>query len=227
MYRRYKTDYPNQVHQLLVTVSKHFHIGAKGQLRHQFKTMDVNLTNLDKTGREHIVYYLLRDHFSGVFYGEIISSKNLISINDFLLRAWLQKPDLIFCGVPENLMITKIVETNFPEISDILDELNIPKIHPPSGFASGMREVSEWEKFIRFYTIAYPIMENFSMWNPRACNLICARENEDKISMWNTISVRVPDEDYINFLKKSFCSNKFKFVSDFPSLEEMSKMTLD
>lgn len=224
MYRRYKSDCPNQVHQLLVTVSKHFHIGAKGQLRYQFKAMDVNLNNLEKSERELVVYYLLRDHFSGVFYAEITSGKKLISINDFILRAWLQKPDLIFCGVPENLMVTKIVENHFPEVSAILEQLNIPKINPPSGFASGMREITAWEKRVRFYTIAYPVMESFSLWNPRACSLICANENKDKINIWNQISARVPDDNYIKYLVENYGSKDFKLISDYPSLEEMSKL---
>lgn len=223
MYHRYKSDYPNQVHQLLVTVSKHFHIGAKGQLRYQFKAMDVNLNNLEKSDREQVVFYLLRDHFSGVFYAEIASGKKLISINDFLLRAWLQKPDLVFCGVPENLMVTKVVENQFPEITAILQQLNIRKFNPPSGFASGMREVTEWEKRVRFYTIAYPVMEAFSLWNPRTCSLICALENEEKIADWNKIMARVPDDDYVVYLIKNYGSTEFKFISDYPSLEEMNK----
>lgn len=109
----------------------------------------------------------------------------------------------------------------------ILEELNVRKINPPSGFASGIREITEWEKRVRFYTIAYPMMESFSMWNPRSCSLICARENEDKIVGWNQITARVPDEDYIKFLAERFASKNFKFISDYPSLEELVKSMRD
>jgi hypothetical protein len=86
VYHRYKSDYPNQVHQLLVTVSKHFHIGAKGQLRYQFKAMDVNFNNLEKSEREQIVFYLLRDHFSGVFYADAVGGDLTYIIDGFQLE---------------------------------------------------------------------------------------------------------------------------------------------
>lgn len=119
MYNHYQSDYPNQVHQLLVTVSKHLFVGAKGQIRHQWKQMDVSLKTLHKSDREHLIHYFLRDHFSGAYYVEIVSSKEMIPLQDFLLRAWMEKPDLHFAGVPTALMIPKAVEDNFSKRGNV------------------------------------------------------------------------------------------------------------
>jgi hypothetical protein len=129
---------------------KTFYIGASSRLRHQWKAMDVSLKNFEKSKREHFVYYLLRDHFSGVFYVEMASGNDLTPVNDFLLRAWLEKPESAFCGIPTALMIPKAVENYFPSVDRMLNELKIEKIYPPSGFASGIRDIPVWEEQVRF-----------------------------------------------------------------------------
>ncbi len=123
MYRHYKTDFPNQAHQLLVSVSKHFVIGARNIIRFQKKMMAVSLKSFEKSEREHLVYYILRDHFSGFYYIEVTSTKNIIPLQDFLLRGFLLKPDIDFCGVPSALMIPKQVEDYFPPINTMLEDM--------------------------------------------------------------------------------------------------------
>lgn len=222
-----QSSYPNEIHQLLITVSKHFHIGAKGQLRHQFKKMDVTLDGLKQSGKEHVVYYFLRDHYTGVYYAEIASSKSLIPVNDFLLRAWLEKPKFAFCGIPKILMVTKTAERNFSEVNGLLEEFKIDKLCPPSGFASGMREITEWEKLIRYHLIAYPVMKNFKMWTPRTSEIVCANKTQHKIKLWQSGQARVPDENYLTYLRSSIASLDFKLIGDYPSLEEMFSSNLE
>ena len=65
MFVRYQSDYPNQVHQLIVSVSKHLYITARGEIRFQKKAFDVSLDKIGKLPKEHLVHYLLRDHYSG------------------------------------------------------------------------------------------------------------------------------------------------------------------
>jgi hypothetical protein len=116
MYHNYKSDFPNQVHQLLVSVSKHYFVGAKNRIRFQKKMMDVSLKNFEKSEREHLVYYILRDHFTGFYYVEVTSTNNMIPLPDFLLRGFSPKPDIDFCGIPVALMIPKQVEDYFSPI---------------------------------------------------------------------------------------------------------------
>jgi len=69
-----------------------------GLIKYQQKAFDLSLAKVDKTEKEHLVHYLIRDRFSGVFYAEIHSCKALIPIDEFLFRAWLPKEDYAFCG---------------------------------------------------------------------------------------------------------------------------------
>ncbi|MDT4956135.1 MAG: hypothetical protein QOJ02_4273 [Acidobacteriota bacterium] len=146
---RYKSDYPNQVHQLVVSVSRHLHITRSGYVRYQKKELDVNLQNVSKSDKEHIVHYLIRDHFSGLFYGEICSSSNLMQVEAFLLRAWSRKDEYIFCGIPGYLSIPKTVSIIFPSVHDFIRELGIETVEVTSGFQGGVRDIRTWENYLR------------------------------------------------------------------------------
>lgn len=51
------TAYSNQLHQLLVSVSKHLYFGSDGNVKYQEKPMDVNIKNCHKSRKEHLVYF--------------------------------------------------------------------------------------------------------------------------------------------------------------------------
>ena len=104
---RFSSDYPNHVHQLLVSVSTHYVVKTNGQIRFQKKKLDVSLKTFGNSGRVHLIHYILRDVFSGFYYVEVTSSVNMIPIQDFLLRAFLPKPDIYFGGIPKFLMVPK------------------------------------------------------------------------------------------------------------------------
>lgn len=214
MYRNYSSDYPNQVHQLLVSVSKHFLVGAKNRIRHQKKIMDVSLKNFEKSEREHIVHYILRDHFSGFYYVEVASTRNMISLQDFLLRGFLPKPDINFCGIPEALMIPKQVEDYFPRVDKILDTLGIQKIYPPSGFASGMIAVKNWESIMKIPLIPDEGLDDLTLWNPRTPVHYCEVYNSDNFDAWKnrTSKVPIPDAEYV----RQVASPQFKLAHEFP-----------
>ena len=95
----YRSDYTNQVHQLIVSVSKHFYILKSGDLMHRRKPMEIKLPKIEQSPREHIVHYLIRDHFSGAFYAEMCSARAMMPLEEFLYRAWSKKESYRSVGV--------------------------------------------------------------------------------------------------------------------------------
>ncbi len=149
MHHTYRSDYSNQVHQLIVSVSKHLYLIKSGQVRYQNKKFDLTLKTLGQSGKEHIIHYLLRDHFSGAFYAEFHSSAHLIAAKDFLLRAWSIKNDYVFCGLPEAVTIPRTVEEAFPGTTHWARSLGVELIDVSSGFQGGIRDVPTVEDYFR------------------------------------------------------------------------------
>jgi hypothetical protein len=134
MYVNYQTNYPNEVHQLIVCVSKHLYVTKTGLIKNQQKSFDVSLEKLDKAEKEHLVHYLIRDHFSGVFYAEIHSGKSLIPVEECLFRAWSPKQGYPFHGMPECILVPKTVSDKFPSVNRLIGEYGIGPIDVTSGF---------------------------------------------------------------------------------------------
>jgi hypothetical protein len=107
--------------------------------------MDFNLKNLKKSDREIVVHYLIADHLSGVFYGEIHSSKKMIPVEEFLYRAWSKKDNFPFCGLPTMLSVPKTIESE--ELLNLVSGLGIKPINPTGGFMGGVKHFSIWEDF--------------------------------------------------------------------------------
>lgn len=149
MILRYKSDFPNQVHQLVVSASRHLYITKAGYVRYQKKELDVNLLNVARSDKEHIVHYLIRDHFSGLFYGEVCSSRDLMPVEDFLCRAWSTKDEYIFCGMPSYVSVPKTVSAIFPGVHDYIRKLDIGTVEVTSGFQGGVRDIRTWENYLR------------------------------------------------------------------------------
>lgn len=146
---RYKSDYPNQVHQLVITVSKHFYVKKDGMLGWQKKAFDVSLNNQAKSNRNHLVHCLIRDHFSGAFYCEVANTQFMPDAVAFLHRAWSLKDHHPFCGIPQAITIPKTVLEKFPNVPSLTDSLGIHTIKVTSGFQSGVRDIRTWEEYIR------------------------------------------------------------------------------
>lgn len=214
MYKRYKSDFPNQVHQLLVSVSQHYLIGKTNKIRYQKKPMDVSLKNFDKSDREHLVHFILRDHFSGFFHVEVASTKKMIPLQDFLLRGFLPKPDIKFCGIPVALMIPKQVEEFLPSVIDLLNSLGIQKINPPSGFASGIVAVKHWERIMKVPLLPDEGINSLELLNPRMTAYYCETYNSDNLSIWTDRikKIYVPEENFARELG----SSEFKFTREYP-----------
>lgn len=145
------TEYSNELHQLLVSVSKHLYFGSDGYARYQDKPMDVNITNYHRSNKDHLVYYIIRDHFSGTFTFRIASTKRLIPLADFLYYAWSEdaEEEKFIYGMPDNIFIPQTISTE--ELFSGLRSLGINPLNPPSGFASGIRVIRDIEDNLCFH----------------------------------------------------------------------------
>jgi hypothetical protein len=155
----------------VVSVSKHISITKAGRLKFQKKPLDVTLANVARSDREHVVHYMIRDHFSGAFYGEICSSLSLMPVEAFLLRAWAEKDNYLFCGVPDYISIPKTVGTAFQTVYKFVDEFGIEILEVTSGFQGGIRDIRTWEDYIRQHSTIREDLEMFQIWQKKACKL--------------------------------------------------------
>lgn len=141
----YKSDYPNQVHQLSVSVSKHIYVTGAGKLKFQKKKFELDLASVRAADRVHVLHYLIRDHFSGAFYAEICASTSIVPVQDFLNRAWSLKLGYLFCGVPDLVFIPKTVLYAFENVQSFVESLDVEVREPTSGFQAGVRDVRTWD----------------------------------------------------------------------------------
>jgi tetratricopeptide (TPR) repeat protein len=145
------TEYSNQLHQLLVSVSKHLYITKNGLIKYQEKPMEVNINNYHKSRKEHLVYYILRDHFSGSFVLQITGTKSLISLPAFLYYAWskgTEEEEKYLWGIPGAVFVPKLISS--AGLLAGLDKLGVQPLNPPSGFASGVRIIRDIEENLYF-----------------------------------------------------------------------------
>ncbi|HWV73582.1 MAG TPA: hypothetical protein VN040_17795 [Pseudosphingobacterium sp.] len=149
---RYRSDYPNQVQQLNVSLSKHYHLLKDGTIKWQEKTMDINWKNYQKTGKRHLVNYVIRDHYSSCFYAEMHPVDTMPDIEEFLYRAWSNKEDYEFHGIGKTVMVPQVTLKQFPQLhtffklAEDITSLQVPE----SGFSSGIVAIKEWESNLRF-----------------------------------------------------------------------------
>lgn len=151
-YNRYISDYPNQVHQLNLSILKNYYILKNGDIKYQAKKFDVNWKNYEKTGKRHIVNFLIRDHYSGCFYAEIFPIDEMPGIIDFLYNAWREKADFEFCGIPKNLILGRHIVERFPMIENLKSNADVNIELAENGFATGIRALKDWENNIAYYS---------------------------------------------------------------------------
>jgi hypothetical protein len=114
-----------------------------GLLKYQQKPLDVSFSNLKKSRKEHLVYYILRDALSGTFFLEITTSQAMIPLLEFLCLAWEKGPGKYIWGLPEQLSIPKGLAVE--ELREGLDALGVQVVLPASGFAAGVRIIRDIE----------------------------------------------------------------------------------
>lgn len=150
----------NESHQLLVSVSKHLYVLKSGAVTYQKKAMEANLKNYRRTGREHIIHYIVRDEASGMMYAELHSGHAPAPVMDFLCRAWREKYNFYFEGMPKELCVPETVYTE--ELGRALQGLGIRAMKPESGFRAGVRSVRSWEEALSWFALHYPGIRSFT-----------------------------------------------------------------
>lgn len=147
----YKSDYPNQVHQMNISISQHYYLLKDGTIKWQEKKLDVNWKNYAKTNKRHLVTYIIRDHYSSCFYAELHPIDEMPEIEDFLFNAWTTKDNFAFNGIGKTVMIPQSTLDQFPKANNFFK--NVTNVHlqiPTSGFSSAVRSIREWEQKIKF-----------------------------------------------------------------------------
>lgn len=152
MQLQYRTDYPNEVHQITVSVSKHLYVKKDGEVAWQKKPFEVDLRRLRESKKDHIVHYLVKDHFSGTFYGEVGRSSEILSLGEFLFRAWSQKEKYLFFGMPSYVIIPQSVIDYFPPVENLLRSFGVKYQTATSGFHAGVRTIRTWDEQVYYHT---------------------------------------------------------------------------
>ncbi len=99
--------------------------------------------------KNHTIHYLLRDHFSGLFYWEICSSDDLLPIYEFLYRAWSKRTDHPLYGIPDYMTVPQNVQVNFPNVLQFIEKIGISYLKVTSGFQGGVRDIRTIEDELR------------------------------------------------------------------------------
>ena len=196
--KQYRTDHTNQVHQLIVNVSKNLYVTKSGILKYQKKKMEVNLNSLKNSNRTHLIHYLIRDHTSGLFYAEISTSEEVKNIGYFLHRAWSCKDEFSFQGIPEFLSIPKTIQSYYPHILKDLEPYEIDIIEPTSGFHGGIGDTKNIEDLLKFLHLEEHISGIYNV-PQRACEVNDKRKlrgtNFTKLEQWqkHVGKIRLPN----------------------------------
>ncbi len=155
LFRKYRTEYPNEVHQITVSVSKHLYVKKNGRVAWQKKPFEVDLQKLEAAKKDHIVHYLIKDHFSGTFYGEVGRASEILSLGEFLFRAWSLKEKYLFFGMPAYAIIPQVVIDYFPPVENLLRCFEIKYQTATSGFQAGVRTIRTWDENV-YYHATWP-----------------------------------------------------------------------
>ncbi len=148
----YRSDYPNQVHQLSFYISKNYYILKNGEIKYQQKKFDINWKNYSKTNKKHIVNFVIRDHFSNCFYAETFPIDQVPHIKEFLFNAWRKKQDFRFCGIPDYLICSKHVLDTFPELKNFSKNTELIIQTADQGFSTGVRATRDWEENYKYFS---------------------------------------------------------------------------
>ena len=183
---RYKSDYSNQVHQLVVSASKHYYLTKGNKLVYQHKPIEIDLKKVENSKKRNMIIFSIRDHYSGVFYCEIRFGPEKHPLIDFLFRAWSKKEGYSFYGIPESLVVSKTVGLFYPEIRNKLDQLNINYIEATSGFQNGVRDIQTIEEYMKGYTFfGNRTIDEHTKW---ICEIFAKEKSrnmtESKIELW-------------------------------------------
>ena len=139
--------FSNQAHQLMVTVSRHFYLTAKGILTYQEKPNTVTLKNCRGSKKELLVYHVVIDRFSGNFIFQVVTTRQMFPLAEFLYHAWQSdKAEAHFWGLPDNLAIPKAISS--PALFEGLKKVGVAPFNPTVGFSSGGHVIKALEEHL-------------------------------------------------------------------------------
>jgi hypothetical protein len=126
----------------------------------------------------------------------------MLPLEAFLFRAWSQKDEFVFCGIPDLLTVPKTVERAFPNAKERVSLLGVHFPQVTSGFQAGVRDVKTLEEYMKFYA-ERPLNEVLEQLNKTYVYLssMDARTGKrSKLEMWrqHIESVKVPPELWPN-----------------------------
>ncbi|UNY99874.1 hypothetical protein MQE36_05875 [Zhouia spongiae] len=179
----YKSDFPNQVHQLNVSIAKNHYLLKDDTIKHQNKKFDINWKNYPKTGKRHLVNYLIRDHFSGCYYAELHPIDKMPDLKSFLFNAWKTKEFYEFKGVPKYLILGNDVIEKYPDIKNFAKNINGFDLQiAENGFSTGIRSVRDWIRCIDYYSWNphFSSISNFGKYSEKFCREFNLRTNSKK-----------------------------------------------
>lgn len=148
MQKSYRSLGPNHVHQLMVAPSKHYYVGQDGLLKRQQKPFEIKLADMPQAKRQHMVIYTLRDHSTTMLYAEVCFAPALIPLRLFLARAWGEKHNTPFRGLPEILIASRATIDMFAADLAAAAALGVNISPATSGFQSGIHGALAAEKWV-------------------------------------------------------------------------------
>jgi len=182
-YNSYKSDFPNQVHQLNVSIAKNHFLLKDGTIKSQVKKFDINWKNYSKTGKRHLVNYLIRDHFSGCYYAELHPIDEMPDLKAFLFRAWKTKDFYEFKGIPKYLILGNDIVEKYPDVLNLAKNIQGFDLEmAENGFSTGIRSVRDWIRCIDNFTWnpKFSNISDFNMHSERFCREFNLRTNSKK-----------------------------------------------
>ena len=147
----YRTDGPNDVHQLMVAPSKHYYMSQDGLLKCQKKPFEITLADVPQAKRQHMVIYTLRDHCSTMLHAEVCFAPALMPLRVFLARAWGAKHNTPFQGLPRMLIASRTAISMFSEDISSVAALGVSISPATSGFQSGIHGALAVERHLAYH----------------------------------------------------------------------------
>lgn len=182
--------FANEIQQLLVTVSRHLYVSKSGVLRYQEKPVEVDTTNFHRSRKDHLLYYVLRDLFSGNFIFAVTTTKELLPLIDFLYFGWKKdKEEGHFWGLPLRLSLPKRISS--PELIAGLQRLEVEPFHPSSGFTSGIRIIKSLEDNLYHFALRRSAIHSLDTVQRRKNHIYRymlegSSDSENRIDLWRS-----------------------------------------
>jgi hypothetical protein len=213
---QYETAYPNEVHQLLITASRHLYVTRDGRVRFQKKVIEGTWKKTKNESRQQVIHYIVRDHYSRAMYAELHTRSEQVAPDEFLWRAWSQKDDYPFCGMPDFLILPKSVYSE--ALYNFIRELGIKIIKPKGGFMAGVWAFREWDRTLEFvYSFPYETLNSFKELQSKVPEIIrthfdLSSDGTNKLDVWqsNVRNLRMPPsrEEFYKTYQRAAAHNK-------------------